>query len=134
MQWLTLQQIKSHYLEKTGIICESKLLTYVITNFITRIWRWNLNNSKYKTLLEWATKDSFKLAAISCIVWLTTALRKDVDIPISTAMQQSATSHRYVASSLWLVGMGNLLNFGQLFKASGNNKFAQIFHILRHFL
>ena len=37
MQWLTLQQIKSHYLEKTGIICESKLLTYVITNFITRI-------------------------------------------------------------------------------------------------
>ena len=30
--------------------------------------------------------------------------------------------------------VGNFFNFGQLFKAFGNNKFAQISHILRHFL
>ena len=30
--------------------------------------------------------------------------------------------------------LDDLLNFGQLFKAFGNNKFAQISHILRHFL
>jgi len=29
--------------------------------------------------------------------------------------------------------LGDLLDFGQLFKAFGNNKFAQISHILRHF-
>ena len=28
---------------------------------------------------------------------------------------------------------GNFLHFGQLFKAFGNNKFAQISHILRQF-
>ena len=30
--------------------------------------------------------------------------------------------------------LDDLLNFGQLFKAFGNNKFAQISHILRQFL
>ena len=30
--------------------------------------------------------------------------------------------------------LGDLLDFGQLFKAFGNNKFAQIFYILRQFL
>ena len=30
--------------------------------------------------------------------------------------------------------LGDLLDFGQLFKARGNNKFAQISHILRQFL
>ena len=30
--------------------------------------------------------------------------------------------------------LGNLLNFGQLFKALGNNYFAQISHILKQFL
>ena len=30
--------------------------------------------------------------------------------------------------------LGNLLDFGQLFKAFGNNKFAQISYILRQFL
>ena len=30
--------------------------------------------------------------------------------------------------------LGNLMNFGQLFKAFGNNYFAQISHILRQFL
>ena len=30
--------------------------------------------------------------------------------------------------------IGRFLNFGQLFKALGNNLFAQIFHILRQFL
>ena len=30
--------------------------------------------------------------------------------------------------------LGDLLDFGQLFKACGNNKFAQISHILRQFL
>ena len=29
---------------------------------------------------------------------------------------------------------GDLLNFEQFFKACGNNKFAQIYHILRQFL
>ena len=29
--------------------------------------------------------------------------------------------------------LGDLLNFGQLFKACGNNQFAQIYHILRQF-
>ena len=29
--------------------------------------------------------------------------------------------------------LGDFLDFGQLFKAFGNNKFGQIFHILRHF-
>ena len=29
--------------------------------------------------------------------------------------------------------LGDLLDFGQLFKACDNNKFAQISHILRHF-
>ena len=29
---------------------------------------------------------------------------------------------------------GHLLDFGELFKAFDNNKFAQIFHILRQFL
>ena len=29
--------------------------------------------------------------------------------------------------------LGNLLDFGQLFKAFGHNYFAQIFHILRQF-
>ena len=29
--------------------------------------------------------------------------------------------------------LGDLLDFGQLFKAFGNNQFAQISHILRHF-
>ena len=29
--------------------------------------------------------------------------------------------------------LGNLLDFGQLFKAFGNNYFAQILHILRQF-
>ena len=30
--------------------------------------------------------------------------------------------------------LGDFLDFGQLFKDFGNNKFAQISHILRHFL
>ena len=30
--------------------------------------------------------------------------------------------------------LGDLLDFGQIFKAFGNNKFAQISHILRQFL
>ena len=30
--------------------------------------------------------------------------------------------------------LGDLLNFGQLFKAFGNNQFVQISHILRQFL
>ena len=30
--------------------------------------------------------------------------------------------------------LGNLLDFGQLFEAFGNNQFAQISHILRQFL
>ena len=30
--------------------------------------------------------------------------------------------------------LGDLLEFGQIFKAFGNNKFAQISHILRQFL
>ena len=30
--------------------------------------------------------------------------------------------------------LGDLLDFGQVFKAFGNNKFAQISHILRQFL
>ena len=30
--------------------------------------------------------------------------------------------------------LGDLLDFGQLFKPFGNNKFAQISHILRQFL
>ena len=30
--------------------------------------------------------------------------------------------------------LGDLLDFGQLFKAFGNNQFAQISHILRQFL
>ena len=30
--------------------------------------------------------------------------------------------------------LGNLLDFGKLFKICGNNKFAQIFHIHRQFL
>ena len=30
--------------------------------------------------------------------------------------------------------MGDLLDFGQLFKAFGNNEFAQISYILRQFL
>ena len=30
--------------------------------------------------------------------------------------------------------LGDLLDFGQLFKAFGNNQFAQIFHIIRQFL
>ena len=30
--------------------------------------------------------------------------------------------------------LGDLLDFGQLFKAFGNNYFAQILHILRQFL
>ena len=29
--------------------------------------------------------------------------------------------------------LGDLLDFGQLFKACGNNQFAQISHIIRHF-
>ena len=29
--------------------------------------------------------------------------------------------------------LGDLLDFGQLFKAFGNKKFAQIYHILRQF-
>ena len=39
----------------------------------------------------------------------------------------------------WSIGssvtrLGDLLDFAQLFKAFANNHFAQIFHILRHFL
>ena len=30
--------------------------------------------------------------------------------------------------------LGDLLNFGQVFEAFGSNQFAQISHILRHFL
>ena len=37
-----------------------------------------------------------------------------------------------VASSM--TRFGDLLDFGQLFKAFDNNKFTQIFHILRQFL
>ena len=39
---------------------------------------------------------------------------------------------RKVASSV--TRFGNFLDFGQLFKAFGNNQFAQISHILRQFL
>ena len=40
--------------------------------------------------------------------------------------------------SLWIptsvTRLGDLLDFGQLFKAFGNNYFAQILHIIRQFL
>ena len=39
---------------------------------------------------------------------------------------------KYAADSV--TRLGDLLDFGQLFKAFGNNKFAQIFHILKEFL
>ena len=41
----------------------------------------------------------------------------------------------YCLSSIWssVTRLGDLLDFGQLYKAFGNNKFAQISHILRNF-
>ena len=42
------------------------------------------------------------------------------------------TSHRDL-STVSVTRLGDLLHFGQLFKASGNNYFAQIAHILGNF-
>ena len=39
---------------------------------------------------------------------------------------------KYLATSVTI--LVDLLDFGQLFKAFGNNKFVQISHILRQFL
>ena len=39
-----------------------------------------------------------------------------------------------LAATFSVTRLGDLLDFGQLYKAFGNNKFAQIFHILKQFL
>ena len=41
---------------------------------------------------------------------------------------------RWTSSATSVTRLGGLLEFGQLFKAFGNNKFAQFSHILRLFL
>ena len=41
---------------------------------------------------------------------------------------------RLFSISASVTRLGDFFNFGQLFKAFGNNQFAQIFHILRQFL
>ena len=44
----------------------------------------------------------------------------------------------FITCSIWfkvsVTRLGDLLDFGQLFKAFGNNQFTQISHILRQFL
>ena len=42
--------------------------------------------------------------------------------------------HVQFESAYSVTRSGDLLDFGQLFKAFGNNQFAQISHILRQFL
>ena len=42
-------------------------------------------------------------------------------------------SYTIMDVTITVTGLGDLLNFGQLFKALGNNEFSQISHILRQF-
>ena len=51
--------------------------------------------------------------------------------------QVNPKSYRWATSftsTTSVTRLGDLLDFGQVFKAFGNNKFAQISHILRQFL
>ena len=63
------------------------------------------------------------------------AIRKKGFLTISVRLSEASGHNqegRKVRTSV--TRLGNLLDFGQLFKALGNNKFAYISHILRQFL
>ena len=78
---------------------------------------------------------------VSAVRLSTIAVIKEAMVIVSTFSSQDALDQREDNVSYWAASLifsvtrlGDLLDFGQVFKAFGNNYFAQISHIIRQFL